>query len=135
MPTSSRLSHSRPRAARAIRHAGLAAALLLLLGAGTSSPAWADRIHFRGPRVGVVIGAPLFGWPGYYYPPPYYYPPGVAAPSAPPVYIEQEPQAAPEPAPSGNYWYYCSKPDGYYPYIKQCPGGWQRVVPQPPSQP
>ena len=81
-------------------------------------------------NVGVFIGP---GWyaPYYYpYPPyypyyyPYYYPPVVAAP---PTYIEQ---ASPEALPSG-YWYYCSSGEGYYPYVRECPGGWQRVAPQP----
>jgi hypothetical protein len=97
---------------------------------------------------GVVVGVPLFnpfffppyygygygyGYPGPYYPPyygsPYYYP---QAAGSPPVYVEQgSDQGA---APQSNYWYYCSNPDGYYPYVKECPGGWQRVVPQPPSR-
>jgi hypothetical protein len=94
---------------------------------------------FHGPRVGVFIGAPLF-WPYYggpyyggpYYAPYAYYPPPViAVPAAPPVYVEQGPgQAAPaQPAP----WYYCADPSGYYPYVTQCPGGWQQVAPQPPA--
>ena len=35
------------------------------------------------------------------------------------------------------YWYYCQDPQGYYPYIRNCPGGWLTVVPKvtppPPS--
>jgi hypothetical protein len=104
-------------------------------------------------RIGVFIGVPLAApWyyprpyhypppyyysrpyyypPAYYYPRPYYYyPPVVAVPSSPPVYIEQGTEQA-APAPS-NYWYYCSDPEGYYPYVKQCSPGWQRVAPQPP---
>jgi hypothetical protein len=30
------------------------------------------------------------------------------------------------------YWYYCQNPQGYYPYVKQCPNGWMKVVPSPP---
>lgn len=30
------------------------------------------------------------------------------------------------------YWYHCSSPKGYYPYVKQCPPGWVKVVPHPP---
>lgn len=88
---------------------------------------------FHGPRVGVFIGAPLFwsyyGAP-YYAPYVYYPPPVVAVPASPPVYIEQGPGqvAPPQPAP----WYYCADPSGYYPYVTQCPGGWQQVAPQPP---
>jgi hypothetical protein len=29
------------------------------------------------------------------------------------------------------YWYYCRHPEGYYPYVKQCPEGWMKVVPNP----
>lgn len=125
---------------RVSRCSKLAFLSMLLAGAAASSAAWADHFHHHGPRFGVYIG-PSVGWVWYDAPPSYYYypyPPVVAAPAAPPAYIEQgQPSAQPSvsaQAPS-NYWYYCSKPDGYYPYIKQCPGGWQRVAPQPPSQP
>ncbi len=90
-----------------------------------------DHPHPGHARFRVFIGAPLW-WP-LYYPAPYYsyypyYPPAVAAPSSPPEYIEQgDAQAA-----QSNYWYYCTNPEGYYPYVKQCPDGWQKVVPQPP---
>lgn len=112
-------------------------ALAVLLVSVSSSTAWADRHHGG---VGVIIDVPLF-WPGYYplpyhypyYPP--YYPPTMVVPSSPPVYIEQEPQSAPPQQSQPYYWHYCSKPQGYYPYVKECPGGWQQVSPQPPSQP
>ncbi|MBL8497955.1 hypothetical protein ABF87_10065 [Nitrosomonas sp. JL21] len=71
-----------------------------------------------------------YGYP-YYYPPMYSYPPTVIVPSTPPVYIQQETQRTPQPT---NYWYYCRNPDGYYPYVKDCPGGWLPVSPQPPGQ-
>lgn len=102
-------------------------ATVLLLGAAISaaSPVWAHSRHRGHARVGVFIGAPLWPW---YYPPAYYYPPVIAVPAPPPpVYIEQpRPPAAIQ-----NYWYYCSNPEGYYPYVKECPGGWQQVAPQP----
>lgn len=85
------------------------------------------RIDHRHSHVGVdfFFGAPFY-YP-YYYPYPYY-PPVVAVPAEPPVYIEQ-----------GNaddyYWYHCDNPEGYYPYIKNCPDGWKRVTPTPPPQP
>ena len=111
---------------------------LLLLAAAGSGNAWADRDHGHfDAHFGVMIGP---GWgPGYfpmspygYYPP--YYPPVLVAPPAPPVYIEQPQEPAAAPAPS-DYWYYCAAPKGYYPYVKECPGGWQKVAPQPPDQP
>jgi hypothetical protein len=109
---------------------------LLLAGMAASSAAWADHGHFHGgfhhthARVGVFVGVPLGPYPYPYYYPRYYYPaPVVVAPASPPVYIEQG-----EAAPSSNSWYYCQNPQGYYPYVKECPGGWQQVSPQPPTQ-
>jgi hypothetical protein len=75
------------------------------------------------------------GWP-FWYPYPYYAPPVVVQPSAPvivqpstPTYV-QPPATA---APSESSWYYCASSKQYYPYVKECPGGWQRVAPQPAS--
>lgn len=31
------------------------------------------------------------------------------------------------------WWYFCKKPAGYYPYIRECPSGWERVSPTPPG--
>lgn len=88
--------------------------------------------HFGGFRhhshFGVFIGAPLLLAPWYYG--PTYYPPAVVVPSAPPVYIEQGQAAAS--AQDLQYWYYCRESETYYPYVKECAGPWQRVVPQPP---
>lgn len=80
---------------------------------------------------GIVIGGPGYWYPPSYYYPGYYYPPAVVmpAPAAPPTYIEQNPA----PAATDNYWYYCAGSNTYYPYVKACPGGWQRVAPQPPN--
>ena len=104
--------------------------LVLLL--ASASGAWA-----HGPRVGVgvYVGPPVVwgpAWHPYWYPPPYYYPPQqviVVPPSQPPVYIEQNPPA--EQQQTQQYWYYCKSAKGYYPYVKECPEGWQRVLPQP----
>ena len=96
-----------------------------------------------GVRFGVYVGAPalwsLYPPPYYapsYYVPPYYaptvvYPPVVVNPA--PVYIQRQ-EAAPSPAPAssaGDWWYYCAESKSYYPYVQQCPGGWQRVSPRP----
>ena len=70
-------------------------------------------------------------WVGIY-PPSYWYNPPVVVQSAPSVYIERD--AAPAaPEDEAYYWYHCGRPEGYYPYIKECPGGWQKVVPTPPQ--
>jgi hypothetical protein len=112
----------------------------LLAGLLSSGLALADHGHVG---IGFYFGpGPYYGHPYYPYPYPYpyyAYPPVVVtpAPQAPPVYIEQGSEAQ-APAQSAsrqdNYWYHCDKPDGYYPYIKECPGGWQKVVPEPPKQ-
>ena len=68
------------------------------------------------------------GWWGYPY--PYYsYPPDVIQQQSP-VYEMQTPQQDEE-----YYWYFCPDSKNYYPYVKQCPKGWLKVVPAPgPSQ-
>jgi hypothetical protein len=89
---------------------------------------------YYGPRVTVGLGFG-YGWPyagyyGYGYP---YYAPYYAAPAyvqqQPTVYVEQ-PQAQQVQQPTG-YWYFCNDSRAYYPYVKECPSGWQRVAPQP----
>ena len=73
-----------------------------------------------------------YGYADPFFRPYYTYPPVVTAPSRPPVYIQQpEPKLA---QPKTNYWYYCQNPQGYYPHIKECPGGWTLVAPQPYAQ-
>ncbi len=77
--------------------------------------------------VGFVFGGPV--WSPWYYPPPAYYPYPVYERVVPPVvYVEQP---APSAEAAGNYWYYCRSASAYYPYVKECPAGWERVAPQP----
>lgn len=124
---------------------GIAAvALALLLGNVASGFAWgggASRSGFRGGMSAgfpdgthngdfhhgghaIVhshgfVGAPVvFGDP-FWWGPGFYYPPSVIVQTAPPTYIQQAPA----------YWYYCQNPQGYYPAVSQCPGGWLTVVP------
>jgi len=71
------------------------------------------------------------GWwgPGYYgygYPYPYY--------SSPPVVYQQQPvydMQTQQQEEEEYYWYYCPDAKNYYPYVKQCPNGWIKVVPSP----
>lgn len=72
-----------------------------------------DHGRFHG-SLGIIVGAPLFWYPGYYgyYPPDYYSYPPAALPSG--------------------YFYYCANPPGYYPQVQYCPSGWQAVAPPPP---
>ena len=60
---------------------------------------------------------------------PYAYPPALVAPA--PVYVPRSPPIIAQPSAPTSYWYYCDNPQGYYPYIQQCPGGWKQVVPTP----
>ncbi len=113
--------------------------LLILFAAAASGSALARDRHHGGHRHshshwGVYIGIPL-AYPWYGVPSPYYYPgyypgPVIVRPETQ-TYIER---ADTQPAPDQQfYWYYCDNPQGYYPYVKQCPAGWQRVVPTPPA--
>jgi len=93
-------------------------------------PVWGPRV-WGGPRV--WWGAPVWGAGVWWGPPavwgpwyPYYAAPPVMIQPPPPVYV----QPAPQPQPSD--WYYCQDPQGYYPYVKECPTGWTQVVPQAP---
>jgi len=133
--------------ARNLGRIGLLVAALAVAG-GASVPALAHGGHGgHGGHAHVGVGfyfGPGWGW-GYPYPYPYYYPgyypPAAAAvPSSPPEYIEQGDVNGGEAADTGDagatapgVWFHCSKPDGYYPYIKDCPGGWEQVPAQPPS--
>lgn len=85
--------------------------------------------------LGAVLGAEaLYGWPGYYpyapYAGPYY--PAYTYPAAYPAYA---PAAAPVQQAAGvaaASWYYCSNPQGYYPYVQSCQTAWQPVPATPP---
>ena len=84
---------------------------------------------FIGGGVGWWGGPGWWGYPGWWggasY--PYYY-------GGQPVVIQQAPteyiQQGPAP-PQQSYWYYCQNAGAYYPYVKDCPGGWMQVVPSP----
>lgn len=70
-----------------------------------------------------------FGWSSWWYPPPYYYPVPVAYPVEPVTYVEQG--GVPEAQQA--WWYYCDAENAYYPHVKICAAGWQRVPPAPPQ--
>ena len=105
--------------------------LLVVLVAASGTALAGGRHHHHGRlHLGFHFGLPL-AWhsPWYYYPPPvHYYPaPVVVQPASPPVYVERS-DVVPEGTAS---WYFCRESNAYYPYVKQCPGGWQRVPAQP----
>jgi hypothetical protein len=69
--------------------------------------------------------------PGYWA--PAVQPPVMVAPPPAPVYVERG-DAVPAPQSDPANWYYCHNPDGYYPYVKQCASGWEKVTPKPPGE-
>jgi len=74
-------------------------------------------------------GYPYYGYPyPRYYAPygyaPYYAPYPAYSPAASLPYVERSQNAAPA------YWYYCTAPSGYYPYVKNCSKSWVKVRPQ-----
>ncbi len=104
-------------------------AIAVLLVAGVV-PVYAHGGGFHGT---IWIG-PGWGWgwgvPYPYYYPYYYYPqPPVVVQQQPPAYEYQE-QA---PQTQQYYWYFCPEANAYYPYVRQCPGGWKKVIPTPPK--
>lgn len=107
------------------------------------------RYGYPGYGFGYGLGYGLgygFGWalaagsPWYWGGPPVVYtvpssmPFGYAA--APALAVEvQEPQtyvqhAPPQPAEQAGFWYYCTEPAGYHPYVQQCSRPWIAVNPQ-----
>lgn len=114
---------------------GLALAAAGALCAG-SAFAHRSRVHVGlGFHFGPYWGPAFWGPPHWYYPAPVYYHPApvyyqpapvIVAPPAPTHYVERD-----QPLQSG-YWYYCETSRGYYPYVKDCPGGWKAVPPAPP---
>ena len=95
--------------------------------------------------VGAFIAAPLIARsyyaPAYYAPPyygsPYAYPPNYAyAPTYVDPAYSQPPYAQQYQAPvqqQTTAWFFCPSSNSYYPYVRQCPEGWQQVSPTPPG--
>ena len=113
---------------RALQAATLVLAGLLGLTAASTVLAHPPRSRAQ---IGFYVGVPI-AWP-YWNQYPYYYYPSyreriVVVPAEPTVYV-QRPDAAPAHQPG--YWYYCAEAEAYYPYVKECASGWQRVAPQP----
>jgi hypothetical protein len=114
----------------------LIAVVAIVAGAFLVAAASADARVVVGTRVYIGPGwGPYWGPWGYpypYYPYPYPYPyPAYAPPivTEPQSYIQQTPVV--ESVPPASYWYYCEGAKAYYPYVKECPGGWLTVVPPP----
>ncbi len=133
---------------KALRLAGVA---ILVSGLVVGTPAMAQHGHgghggghgggwgwgLFGLGLGLALSAPYY-YPYYgapYYPPAYYPPYQPSVVIREPVYVYPDsPQYVPQAsAPEAvHWWYYCPKSRGYYPYVRTCPGGWEKVSPTPP---
>jgi len=133
---------------------------LLLIATATSlaaMPAQADRGgghgHYWGP-FGFLLGTAIlysaiqprtiYTTPQVIYAPPVYAPVPVQPYYVEQTYISPPVTALPLPPPTmgqyqpqeiagGQWWYFCRKPAGYYPFIRECPSGWEKVSPTPPG--
>ncbi|HZE92772.1 MAG TPA: hypothetical protein VE029_13845 [Rhizobacter sp.] len=116
------------RLAHCLRILGLAAAVAFGLAAAGTANAY-PRGHAH---IGVWVGGP-FWWGGPYAYYPYSYPyvesEVIVQQPAEPVFV------APSAAQQAPTWYYCREARMYYPYVNQCPGGWQEVPARPPPNP
>lgn len=116
-------------------------AILLVLSTTSISTAYADHGYREGRWSGGCwgCGAWLLGaaiatdiaitqaqQPVYMAPAPVYYQqvPQTVYIQAPPAYAPVQPQV--------QSWYFCRSANGYYPYVANCPEGWQPVPTQPP---
>jgi hypothetical protein len=87
---------------------------------------WRGGHWFHGEHLGRlgwwwIVGGAWYFYPAAVYPYPDPYVPPVVATPAPPPLTQSRPQS----------WYYCPSAKGYYPYVADCPEGWNPVVPQP----
>ena len=70
-----------------------------------------------------VAGGVWYPYQGRVYPyPDPYMPPEELITQQPPVATSPPMQSAPN-----QFWYYCSQPQGYYPYMPECQVPWQKV--------
>ena len=86
-----------------------------------------------GPSFGVAIGGPAFwgAWPYPFFAPFPAFSSFATLPfpaSDPDSFVQQTPNEAPPP--QSDYWYYCTDPAGYYPYVQKCSRPWMQVIPQ-----
>lgn len=116
----------------------------VVLGAAVLYSALEPRPVYYEPRV-------IYSPPVYYYPPTTYVQPYLVPGDTiiSPTYLVPEPSSPPPqpsislgqniqsgPGASGQQWWYvCRKPAGYYPNVRECPSGWEKVPPVPVDAP
>ena len=112
---------------------GITSETVLAAPPGRHRPPPHHHIHHSHASFGITFGAPLWAYP----PSPFYYPY-----SSPPYYAYPQQTIVIQPSPTqyiqknesdntDSYWYYCSDPKGYYPYVPKCNANWQKVIPFP----
>lgn len=108
----------------------LAAVFVLLMSAGDALARGRGHGRFHH-RPHVVFFSGFYFGPPYFYGPPFYYGPAYAATPVPPsVYVEKFDDTPSEDTPGE---YYCPSSGAYYPEVKDCGNGWQRVFRAPAS--
>lgn len=93
-------------------------------------PGWGNGYGYGygGAWRGNWVGASYYGgYPAAYYAPPVAYAPPVVAYIAPPqpLVLASQPQPA--------VWYFCEATNNYFPYVQECPTGWQTQAANPPT--
>ncbi|MGE5301149.1 MAG: OmpA family protein, partial [Acidobacteriota bacterium] len=99
-------------------------------GGGHWSGGWGWSYYGLGLATGALLGYPYYYPPYYSYPYYPYYPSAYAptySPSPRVIVREREPAYADE-----GVYYYCRKSNAYYPYVRRCTGGWEKVPVVPP---
>lgn len=100
-----------------------------LLGSAIVYSAMQPRTVYYEPRVTYVPYAPATAYVQPYYVEPAYASPPLA--SLPPPHNGA--QISTLTMPGSQWWYFCKTPEGYYPYVRECPSGWEKVSPTPPG--
>jgi hypothetical protein len=103
---------------------------------------WRGGNWYQGPHIGVnawwwIVDGHWYAYPRPFYPyPDPYRPAEVIVQQAPVEMVEQDPPttASDSTQQAVQYWYYCAKPAGYYPYVAKCAGGWKKVPASPAAQ-
>jgi len=108
------------------------ASVLVIAAASADARVVVGTRVYIGPYWGPYWGPGPYWYPPYYYPPAYYPPPApypTPLVTEPQSFIQQAPFEGTPAAESVSYWYYCEGAKAYYPYVRECPGGWLEVVP------
>ncbi|TRZ68753.1 MAG: hypothetical protein D4S02_03230 [Rhodocyclaceae bacterium] len=101
-----------------------------LLGSAIVYSAMQPRTVYYGPPVTYLPYGPVTTVGQAYYVDPIYVSPPVASIPPPP---QGSSQISALGLPGSEWWYFCKDPNGYYPYVRECQSGWEKVSPTPPG--